>query len=51
MTPSTQRLIQWRAQTAALVAQMDWFRGLRAGTALCAPLVLGDLAGSPTGRG
>ena len=47
MTPSTQRLIQWRAQTAALVAQMDWFRGLRAGTALCAPLVLGDLAGIP----
>jgi uncharacterized membrane protein YccC len=26
---------------------MDWFRGLRAATALCAPLVLGDLAGIP----
>jgi uncharacterized membrane protein YccC len=24
---------------------MDWFRGLRAGVALCAPLVLGDVAG------
>lgn len=26
---------------------MDWFRGLRAATALCAPMVLGDLAGIP----
>jgi uncharacterized membrane protein YccC len=26
---------------------MDWFRGLRAAIALCAPLVLGDLAGIP----
>jgi len=26
---------------------MDWFRGLRAGVALCAPIVLGDLAGIP----
>jgi uncharacterized membrane protein YccC len=26
---------------------MDWFRGLRAAVALCAPLVLGDLAGIP----
>jgi uncharacterized membrane protein YccC len=26
---------------------MDWYRGLRAGVALCAPLVLGDLAGIP----
>ena len=26
---------------------MDWARGLRAGVALCAPLVLGDLAGIP----
>jgi uncharacterized membrane protein YccC len=31
----------------ALVRQMDWFRGLRAAVALCAPLVLGDLAGIP----
>lgn len=36
-----------RAQTLALVRQMDWFRGLRAAVALCAPLVLGDLAGIP----
>jgi uncharacterized membrane protein YccC len=27
--------------------QMDWLRGLRAGVALCAPIVLGDLAGIP----
>jgi uncharacterized membrane protein YccC len=26
---------------------MDWFRGLRAGVALCAPIVLGDMAGIP----
>jgi uncharacterized membrane protein YccC len=26
---------------------MDWFRGLRAAVALCAPLVLGDIAGIP----
>ncbi len=34
-----------RARTFAVLRQMDWFRGLRAATALCAPLVLGDLAG------
>jgi uncharacterized membrane protein YccC len=26
---------------------MDWFRGLRCGVALCAPIVLGDLTGIP----
>jgi uncharacterized membrane protein YccC len=26
---------------------MDWFRGLRAATALCVPMMLGDLAGIP----
>jgi uncharacterized membrane protein YccC len=26
---------------------MDWFRGLRAAVAICAPMVLGDLAGIP----
>jgi uncharacterized membrane protein YccC len=31
----------------AIAAQMDWARGLRAGVALCVPLVLGDLAGIP----
>jgi uncharacterized membrane protein YccC len=36
-----------RIKAAAFVRQMDWFRGLRAGVALCAPLVLGDLAGIP----
>ena len=36
-----------RTRTAALARQMDWFRGLRAAVALCAPLVLGDLAGIP----
>jgi len=34
-------------QILILVRQMDWFRGLRAAVALCAPLVLGDLAGIP----
>ena len=29
----------------ALARQMDWFRGLRAAVALCAPLLLGDLVG------
>jgi len=36
-----------RAQFVGLAGQMDWFRGLRAAVALCAPLVLGDLAGIP----
>jgi uncharacterized membrane protein YccC len=36
-----------RFQALALVRQMDWFRGLRAAVALCAPLVLGDLTGIP----
>ena len=35
------------ARAAAVAGQMDWFRGLRAATALCAPMVLGDLAGIP----
>jgi len=34
-----------RTQTLAFARQMDWYRGLRAGVALCAPIVLGDLAG------
>ena len=36
-----------RTQALAFLRQMDWFRGLRAGVALCAPIVLGDLAGIP----
>jgi len=32
-----------RAQAGVYLRQMDWARGLRAGLALCAPLVLGDL--------
>jgi uncharacterized membrane protein YccC len=36
-----------RAQVISLARQMDWFRGLRAAVALCAPLVLGDLAAIP----
>jgi len=34
-------------RVSAVVRQMDWFRGLRAAVALCAPMVLGDLAGIP----
>jgi uncharacterized membrane protein YccC len=30
-----------------IARQMDWARGLRAAVALCAPLLLGDLAGIP----
>ena len=47
MTPPAQQLSRLRARTLALARQMDWFRGLRAAVALCAPLVLGDLAGMP----
>jgi len=36
-----------RTQLLNLVRQMDWLRGLRAAVALCAPMVLGDLAGIP----
>jgi uncharacterized membrane protein YccC len=36
-----------RNRAAAIARQMDWFRGLRAAVALCAPLVLGDVAGIP----
>jgi uncharacterized membrane protein YccC len=35
------------AHFAATLRQMDWFRGLRAAVALCAPIVLGDIAGIP----
>jgi uncharacterized membrane protein YccC len=45
MPPDPHRTPNLSARTAALVRQMDWFRGLRAAVALCAPLVLGDLAG------
>jgi len=48
MTPPTKHISRLRSRTLALAGQMDWFRGLRAGVALCAPLVLGDLAGMPT---
>jgi uncharacterized membrane protein YccC len=47
MTPIDQPRRSLRTQALALLRQMDWFRGLRAGVALCAPLVLGDLAGIP----
>jgi uncharacterized membrane protein YccC len=42
MLPTPYRL---REQVVALARQMDWFRGLRAAVALCAPLALGDLVG------
>jgi uncharacterized membrane protein YccC len=47
MTPISQSRPSLRAQAEALVRQMDWFRGLRAAIALCAPMLLGDLAGLP----
>jgi uncharacterized membrane protein YccC len=36
-----------RNRAIYLARQMDWLRGLRAAIALCAPMVLGDLAGIP----
>jgi uncharacterized membrane protein YccC len=47
MTPHVNFWTHFRTRTVALGRQMDWFRGLRAAVALCAPLVLGDLAGIP----
>jgi uncharacterized membrane protein YccC len=47
MTPAIHSSPSLRARTLSLVRRMDWFRGLRAAVALCAPLVLGDLAGLP----
>ena len=36
-----------RVRVANFLRQMNWMRGLRAGVALCAPLVLGDLTHLP----
>src|SRR5271166_6796837 len=47
MTPAIHPSPSRRARTLALARRMDWFRGLRAAVALCAPLVLGDVAGLP----
>jgi uncharacterized membrane protein YccC len=47
MTPISQSRPSLRAQAETLVRQMDWFRGLRAAIALCAPMLLGDLVGIP----
>jgi uncharacterized membrane protein YccC len=47
MQPSLQPQPTLRFRALAIARQMDWFRGLRAATALCAPMVLGDLAGIP----
>lgn len=47
MSFKSQPLPRLRTRTLALARQMDWFRGLRAAVALCAPLVLGGLAGNP----
>jgi len=47
MTPIVQLWTRLHAQTVSIARRMDWLRGLRAGVALCAPIVLGDLAGIP----
>ncbi len=47
MTPAGQPRPSLRVQAEALLRQMDWYRGLRAAFALCAPIVLGDIAGIP----
>src|SRR3974390_1868527 len=36
-----------RGKVVSLARQMDWFRGLRAGVALCGPIVVGEFAGLP----
>ncbi|MGB8260782.1 MAG: hypothetical protein WCE75_10550, partial [Terracidiphilus sp.] len=47
MAPATQPRSRFLTQAPALLGRMNWMRGLRAGVALCAPLVLGDLAHLP----
>jgi len=47
MPPISHPWSSLRTNTLALASQMDWLRGLRAAVALCAPLVLGDMAGIP----
>ena len=47
MKPPSQLWSRLRIGAVTLARQMDWLRGLRAAVALCAPLVLGDLAGIP----
>src|ERR1700733_185541 len=47
MPPDLNRTPDLSTRVVSLVRQMDWCRGLRAAVALCAPLVLGDLAGIP----
>jgi len=48
MTSPIQSRPSLSARATAIAGQMDWFRGLRAAVALCAPLVLGDMAGLPS---
>ena len=43
MSPVSTSSPSLRAQAQVYLRQMDWPRGLRAGIALCAPLVLGDV--------
>jgi uncharacterized membrane protein YccC len=45
MPPLLESRLNLRTRAAALIGQMDWFRGMRAATSLCAPMILGDLAG------
>ena len=47
MPPSLEPRLPLQVRALAVARQMDWFRGLRAATALCTPMVLGDLAGIP----
>lgn len=47
MASSTSSIQQTRRKIVALARRMDWLRGLRAGVALSAPLVAGDVLGWP----
>jgi len=42
MPPSLEPRLPLQVRALAVARQMDWFRGLRAATALCAPMVLRD---------
>ena len=47
MTRAGKSDLRFQQRVVSLVRRMDWLRGLRAGVALCAPLVLGYITGCP----
>ncbi|HWA93188.1 MAG TPA: FUSC family protein [Terracidiphilus sp.] len=47
MTRAGKSDLRFQQRVVSLIRRMDWLRGLRAGVALCAPLVLGYITGWP----